>query len=235
MPALRFYVTPLVLAVAAFGQNNAADLTRAQAKEMLVKAAAQDSPAMKITLSQDQMRALESVPNPNATTKKPGLLDRIKHSGSPPQSLLNLEKIFTLLYPTDPTQSAAFIDGGLWCKPMGYGFGNGGFHPNGNLMYAQCEHYIAVDINDKNPGALLLLKTPVRWFVKEVTGISTSPNQKIVEFTWQTDLSSWPADFQTAVNQPLQTSKAMFTLFDDGWRFDRRSWSVTSGPTGEMH
>lgn len=194
-------------------KGGAADLTREQAMEMLVKAAAQEVPATKITLSRDQIQRLKNLPaDPNAAKKKGGLFGKIMNSaGIAPQTVQNLEKVFDLVEAASPTQSAMFVDGGQWCTPPGF-FGPGG------LVYSQCEHYITTGITGDNPGILMLLKTPIRWKVKEITGISTTPSQKIVDFTWQRDLSSWPEAFQTAVNQPSQTSKAMFALYDDGWR-----------------
>jgi len=62
----------------------------------------------------------------------------------------------------------------------------------------------------------------VKWVVIEVTGIADgqAPSEKIVEDTWHYDFSffSLPKDVEAAL-EPLRTGKALFRLYDNGWRF----------------
>lgn len=89
--------------------------------------------------------------------------------------------------------------------------------------FVQCQNYVALDISWQSPGVIMFLKTPIKWTVKEVTGITegSTPSEKVVDVTWQFDLSSFPQNFQDAIQQPLLKGKVLFKLYDDGWRFEK--------------
>lgn len=75
----------------------------------------------------------------------------------------------------------------------------------------------------QNPGAMVPLRQPIKWAIVEITGIASgqNPNEKIAEYTWQFDFSSFslPKEFEDALRTPLRAGKALFRLYDDGWRF----------------
>jgi hypothetical protein len=180
----------------------ASDLTRAQAKRAFDKIAAADDPTTVLTFSTSQMQRLEKLPKDT------------------------LEQVFTLVYAppqgpfsfADPTNHPAqFVDGGRWCLPdpsdMRLMSGN----------FIQCKEYAGVDIDWQHPGVLMVLKNPIRWTVVGVTGITEgdTPSQKIVDVTWQYDLSSFPQELQDVIKQPLLKGRILFKLYDDGWRFEK--------------
>jgi len=219
----------------------AADLTRAQAKQAFEKVAAADAPATTITLSGSQLARLKNVPPPappaqdshaQPAPKKHGWLSKIitvdSGNGTPANTPANanLSRVFKLVYAppqttysfADPTNHPAqFVDGGRWCLPdpsdMRIMTGN----------FVHCENYVGTDIDWQHPGILMILKQPIRWTVTAVTGITegATPSEKIVDVTWQFDLSSFPLEFRDAIQQPPLTGKTLFKLYDDGWRFEK--------------
>jgi len=218
----------------------ASDLTRAQAKEAFEKVAAADSPTTTLTFSVSQMQRLKSIPpdpppegqaQQAQPAKKKGFWSKVisvNGSDAPatPPANATLSKVFNLVYAppqstysfADPTNHPAlFVDGGRWCLP----------DPNDMRMmtgnFVQCQNYVALDISWQNPGVIMFLKTPIKWTVKEVTGITegATPSEKAVDVTWQFDLSSFPQNFQDAIQQPLLKGKVLFKLYDDGWRFEK--------------
>jgi hypothetical protein len=60
-----------------------------------------------------------------------------------------------------------------------------------------------------------------KWSVIEITGITDgqSPNEKIVEDTWEFDYSSFPKEIGDVLKVPIRHGKAVIRLYDDGWRF----------------
>jgi len=88
-------------------------------------------------------------------------------------------------------------------------------------QFVQCQNP-GPEITWQHPGVMASLKTPVKWVVIEVTGIADgqAPSEKIVEDTWHYDFSSFslPKDVEAGL-EPLRTGKALFRLYDDGWRF----------------
>jgi hypothetical protein len=180
----------------------ASDLTRAQAKRAFDKIAAADDPTTVLTFSTSQMQRLEKLPKDT------------------------LEQVFTLVYapPQGPfsfadltNHPAQFVYGGRWCLPdpgdMRLMSGN----------FIQCKEYVGIDIDWQHPGVLMVLKNPIKWTVVEVTGITEgeTPSEKVVDVTWQYDLSSFPQVLQDAIKQPLLKGKILFKLYDDGWRFEK--------------
>jgi len=89
--------------------------------------------------------------------------------------------------------------------------------------FVLCQNPISPEeITWEHPGVLIKLKTPVKWYLIEVTGIAGtagSQNDRIVEDTWQFDLSSFPKEIQDALKTPPLKGKALLRLYDDGWRF----------------
>lgn len=80
------------------------------------------------------------------------------------------------------------------------------------------------EVTWQEPGYLVTLQKPIKWSIVEITGISESQNEnveKTVEYTWQYDFSAYPTDIQDAIRAPVSTGKALFHLYDDGWRFVR--------------
>ena len=77
------------------------------------------------------------------------------------------------------------------------------------------------EITWQRPGTLLVLNKPVTLTIVEVTGIAdeTNPKEKIVEYTWQYDLSPLTKQTQDAVKIVPHPGKALLRLYDDGWRF----------------
>ncbi len=88
-------------------------------------------------------------------------------------------------------------------------------------QFVQCPNP-GPEITWQHPGVVAFLRTPVKWVVNEVTGIADgqTPSEKIVEDTWHYDFSSFslPKGVEAAL-EPLRTGKALFRLYDDGWRF----------------
>jgi hypothetical protein len=236
-------VSSLALVIVAFLVSvtcQATDLTRARAKEAFERVVATYPQANAITLSTSQLERLKNVPPPAppkqegqaqpAATKKHGWLSHIvtvngNDTASTPGNS-NLARVFNLVYAppqttysfADPTNHPAqFVDGGRWCLPdpsdMRIMTGN----------FIQCVNYVGTDIDWQHPGVVMILKQPVGWAVKEVTGITEGsiPSEKIVDITWQFDLSSFPPELKDAINQPALTGKILFKLYDDGWRFEK--------------
>ena len=214
----------------------AADLTRAEAKKAFEKVAAADTPTTTLTLSTSQMERLKSIPPdppPQASTqpaqpaqKKHGFLSKLgkvvtvndAHAPAGAPANAALSKVFKLVYAppqgpysfADPTNHPAlFVDGGRWCLPdssdMRIMTGN----------FVQCENYVGLDISWQRPGILMQLKNPIKWTVTEVTGITegSTASEKVVDVTWQFDLSSFPQNFQDAIQQPPLKGKILFKLY----------------------
>lgn len=200
---------PFVVAVASVAclvsiSCHGSELTRAQAKKAFEKIAEEDQPTDKITLSAEQMQRLKSIPNANTVLSKVFNL-----VSAPPQ------EPWTFANPTN--KAASFVDGGQWCLPD---------PSDARLMsgqFVQCQDYAGLDISWQRPGIRMLLRKPIRWVVLEVTGVTegSTSSEKIVDVTWQFDLSSFPREIQDAIKQPLLQGKALFKLYDDGWRFEK--------------
>ena len=89
-------------------------------------------------------------------------------------------------------------------------------------QFALCsQESVTPDITWQNPGLLLSLKTPIKWVVIEITGIADTekPSEKMVEYTWQFDFSSFPKEMADVLKLPVRAGKALFRRYDDGWRF----------------
>jgi hypothetical protein len=85
-----------------------------------------------------------------------------------------------------------------------------------------CPNYIPPGITWRDPGRLVILAKPIKWKLIDITGISDVPDaqsEKLVDYTWQYDLSGFPKSFLDIYNPPLQRGHALFRLYDDGWRF----------------
>ena len=88
-------------------------------------------------------------------------------------------------------------------------------------------------------GTVVMLKTPVKLVVVEVTGISEAqnhfgggegPNVKTVEYTWLYDL---PKEVVPAGLLLPHEGKAILRRYDDGWRLDKfMRWGAAANPTG---
>ena len=89
-------------------------------------------------------------------------------------------------------------------------------------QYLFCQGTIPPEVTWQQPGVLIHLKRPIAWTLIEVTGITDAPNttnEKIVEYTWQYDLSPFPKEVQDALTYPPRPGKSLLRLYDNGWRF----------------
>jgi hypothetical protein len=89
-------------------------------------------------------------------------------------------------------------------------------------QFVQCTP-IDAGVTWQNPGVIVPLKQPIKWAIVEITGIASgqNPTDKVAEYTWQYDFSSFslPKEFDEILTIPLRSGKALFRLYDDGWRF----------------
>lgn len=87
-----------------------------------------------------------------------------------------------------------------------------------------CPGFIPPPVAAQKRGAEVHLTTPIGWKVVEITGVSDdahAPNTKLVEYTWQYDLSTFPDTAAQTINpNPPAPGKAFLRLYDDGWRFE---------------
>jgi hypothetical protein len=76
------------------------------------------------------------------------------------------------------------------------------------------------EITWQRPGLMLSLKAPTKVVVIGITGIADgqSQSERLVEYTWQFDLSSFPKEIEDILKLPTRTGKALFRRYDDGWR-----------------
>jgi hypothetical protein len=90
-------------------------------------------------------------------------------------------------------------------------------------QFVQCLDLVnPSEITWQNPGVLATVRIPIQWTIIEITGIAEGQNpnvEKTVEYTWQFDFSSYSRDVQNAIKPALNPGKALFRLYDDGWRF----------------
>ena len=89
-------------------------------------------------------------------------------------------------------------------------------------QFVLCSKPVNPDITWQNPGIRCSLKTPIKSVIVEVTGITDAqggPSDKIVEYTWQFDSSSFPKEVADTLKRSLRTGKALLRRYDDGWRF----------------
>ncbi len=86
---------------------------------------------------------------------------------------------------------------------------------------ALCQGFLPADVSWQHPGLLVILKKPIRRTLTEITGITggDNTNEKIVEYSWQYDLSNLTQESQDELRQGPQVGKSLFRLYDDGWRF----------------
>jgi hypothetical protein len=88
--------------------------------------------------------------------------------------------------------------------------------------FVLCQGAVPSEVTWQRPGVLVQLKKPTTWTLLEVTGISDAPNaqnEKIVEYTWQYDISSFAKETKDALQFSPRPGKALLRLYDDGWRF----------------
>ena len=89
-------------------------------------------------------------------------------------------------------------------------------------QFVLCPKPVNPDITWQKPGGMFSLKTPIKSVIIEVTGITdaqSGPSDKIVEYTWQFDYSSFPKEVADALKLPPRTGKSLLRRYDDGWRF----------------
>lgn len=181
----------------------ASELTRAEAKQALDKVLANISLG-KISVSIEQMQRLKSVHDADAINKVFVFLS------PPPQGRSALEQLAASLTPSN----ASYSDGGQRCLPDA---------SDARIMtgqFVQCTLPVSPDITWQRPGVVLALRTPVKQVIVEITGIADmSATEKIVEDTYKLDLSAFPKEIQDALKTPIFPGKALFRLYDDGWRF----------------
>jgi hypothetical protein len=66
----------------------------------------------------------------------------------------------------------------------------------------------------------VVLSTPIKAYVVEVTGITASENgAKIVKYRWNWDFSAQPKELQAIFkDHPVAEATATLRIYDDGWR-----------------
>jgi hypothetical protein len=89
-------------------------------------------------------------------------------------------------------------------------------------QFVLCQGMIPPEITGMQHGVLLSLNKPFTWKIVEMTGIADAPdakNEKLVEYTWQYDFSAYAKELQDIFSIPPRPGRALFRLYDDGWRF----------------
>ncbi|MGO8817572.1 MAG: hypothetical protein ACLQVG_23240 [Terriglobia bacterium] len=180
----------------------ASDLTRAEAKRMIEKAGV-DAAYTEVSLSPEQMERLKSIYNAINILSTVFVM-----VSAPPQGPFALAK--------ESNEAASYVDGGQRCVPDSNDMrlNSGQFVP--------CQTPLSLAITWQHPGILMKLKNPIKPIILEVTGFSdgsSGPNEQIVGYTWQYDLSALPQDVQDAIGPRVRSGRALFRLSAEGWKF----------------
>jgi hypothetical protein len=88
-------------------------------------------------------------------------------------------------------------------------------------QFALCQGFLPAGVSWQHPGLVVTLKKPIRRTLREITGITggQNPNEKIVEYSWEYDLSNLTKETQDDLKEEIQSGSSVFRLYDDGWRF----------------
>jgi hypothetical protein len=88
-------------------------------------------------------------------------------------------------------------------------------------QFVACYPPIPSEVSEDQPGVLVTLTKTITCTVVEITGIAegASASEKHVEFNWEYNFSSLSKEAQAAFRQGSHPGKALFRLYDDGWRY----------------